>query len=73
MSVYQSGVDGLDGPEGHPDIAFCECGSAWFSIEGEPSGVSIKGNGAVVAYVGFLTCVECGALKPHGWAGEVLS
>lgn len=68
---YPSGIDGQDGPEGHPETAFCECGEAWFQIEGEPSGVAVeRWTGDLVSYVGYLRCVGCDALKPLGWGGD---
>lgn len=51
---------GLDGPEGHPDQAFCPCGNAWFegglvAYDWHPeTGWGING------VHGFLRCSECG-------------
>lgn len=51
-----SGLDGKDGPEGHPNQRFCECGEAWF----EGALVAIEKDGKVNGLSGWLRCIGCG-------------
>lgn len=70
--IYPSGVDGQDGPEGHPEIAFCECGEAWFAVEHTDGMAAValeRGTGHVVATHGLYRCIGCGDLKATSWTG----
>jgi hypothetical protein len=58
---------GIDGPLGHPNVAFCICGEAWFRLDGA---LSLDQDGAIEAYTGRMVCVSCGVTKPEGFSGD---
>lgn len=55
---------GIDGPLGHPNLAFCHCGSAWFVAT-----VCMEQDGVVTGY-SDLRCSECHEVKPLGFTGD---
>lgn len=54
------------GKHGHPEQAFCLCGSAWFKAT-----VAINHDGSVNGLAGPYTCIECGEQYPLGWVGGI--
>lgn len=55
---------GLPGPMGHPNLAFCRCGSAWFDAV-----VALEQDRRVTAHTD-LRCHECGEAKPIDFSGD---
>ena len=55
---------GIPGPLGHPNVAFCKCGSAWFNAV-----VCFEQDGLVTGWA-KVACADCGDEKDPMFKGD---